>query len=150
MMMRARGLLVIQALLLAFAISCENGSGPSGDSGLQFTLSGQDTQAISAGEVGKFYIAVKNKGSSVAIVSCVRKANNLPDSTWSSSLCIGTKCFPPMIDSVVAEIEGGSTDTCLVDVQTGASGTALVTVELFDQADPAQQYEHTFSCTVTQ
>ena len=127
-------------------LSCDNGAGPSGEKGLQFTMVGQDIKTVAAGDVGQFQITVKNKGSSPVTLSYVRKSNNLPDTSWSSSFCVGVRCVPPAVDSVDSELGGGCTDTCLIDIQTGGSGTALVTFKMYDKADLEQRYEHTFTC----
>jgi hypothetical protein len=144
-----KGILFAIALSIGVFIisSCDNGAGPSGEKGLQFTLVGQDIKTVAAGEVCQFIVTVKNKGSSPVSLAYVRKSNNLPDTSWSSSFCVGVRCVPPAVDSVESELGAGCTDTCLIDIQTGGSGTALVTFKMYDKADPDQQLEHTFTCT---
>jgi hypothetical protein len=140
----------IASIVFFSGYSCDQGpNNPPADTGLVFSLLTQDVQTVSAGEAASFEVTVKNGNTSVVTVVCVRKSNELPDSSWVSSLCAGGNCFPAVVDTVSSNIGPGRTDQFIVDVFTGtAAGTARVGIEIYNQADSAERYERTFSCTV--
>jgi hypothetical protein len=126
-------------------------TGEPGEKGLKFTLVDQDTKSVLAGEMGSFRILIVNKGPLPDTITCI-KNNALPDSQWSAFFCIGGRCFSATIDSADSgPMAVGSSDTCSLDMQTGMrAGSGQVTLKVYNKADPAQCYEHTFTCTVAQ
>lgn len=137
--------------VLFFFFSCDKGVDTSGDKGLIFTQLDQDAKTIAAETSVSFRVAVKNNDAALVSVVFVRTSIELPDSSWSSSLCAGGKCFPAFVDTVYTDIEAGRADTCDAAIQTGtAAGTARVAVRIYDKADSTRHFERTFSCSVVQ
>jgi|WetSurMetagenome_2_1015567.scaffolds.fasta_scaffold05725_6 hypothetical protein len=147
---RFTGILLTVAGILVFPY-CEPATGPDPEKGLTFTLADPVSQSVAAGAPGAFRIAVKNHGPSAVTITCIKKANSLPDSQWSAFFCAGGNCFGPMVDSVDAgPIAVGATDTSTLDIQTGNIGSGQAYFKIYSKEDPTQSYENTFTCTVAQ
>jgi hypothetical protein len=148
MIKRFTGILLAAAGVLIFSL-CEPATGPESGTGLTFTLADPESQSVAANATGVFRIAIKNNEPSPVSFTCIKNADPFPDASWSASICIGVNCFSPLADSVDGgPLAVGATDTCSVDVQTGAGGSAQVHFKIYSKEDPAQSYENTFTCAV--
>ena len=126
-------------------------TGESVKSGLDISLVGANSKSAAAHDNTQFFVAVKNNGPSPVLITYVKNVVSLPNTDWLVSFCIGSNCYSPKVDSVesVVAIPVGSTDSCSIDISTGAAGgTAVVVFKIYNKADPAQKFEQTFSCTV--
>ena len=138
----------IAPLVFFSGFSCDQGPNDfPADTMLAFSLITPDTITVTPGEVACFHVSIANRGSSIATVKCIRRSNDLPDTSWVSSLCIAGRCFPGIVDSVQADILPARTDAFTVEIFTGTGpGTARVNVLIFNLADTAEKFERTFSC----
>ena len=120
-------------------------------SGLDISIRGSNSKSAATHDYAQFVVAVKNNGPSPVVLTYVKKVVSLPNTDWLVSFCVGSNCYSPKVDSVdsALPIPVGCTDTCSLDISTGAAGgTATVVFKIYDKADPAQKLEQTFSCTV--
>jgi hypothetical protein len=92
----------------------------------------------------------KNTGSTSLNVTFARILNSLPDSTWSTSMCVGTNCYSSAVDTVPPRnqppitIGPGLQDTLLIDFYGSTIGTGTVVIKVWVNANPAIFASDTF------
>lgn len=93
---------------------------------------------------------LKNITTTPLHIKMVRLQNNLPDSTWSSSMCLDIACFPPGLDSATTMLPNFSAispgDSIVVDIiffhvgSVPGTATALVKYATMDDSQVELQW----------
>lgn len=88
------------------------------------------------------YGILTNTGTTTQTFKLVRVVNNLPGSSWYSSMCLGVNCYPPALDTVPPRgapsetLAPGQTDTLTLDVLGITPGMATVVIKAFVDGSP--------------
>jgi hypothetical protein len=100
----------------------------------------------SVGATLTFHIDITNNLSEEVTVAVVRTQNDLPPD-WTSSICMADACYPSTLDSVLTNIEFGSTPLAVAEtrelkmiVQSSLTtpGVANMQVRVFNFRNPAE------------
>lgn len=100
------------------------------------------------------YAYVKNTGTSPIGVRFQRTVNQLPNDSWTSSICVGV-CYAPFVDMVPLEgedahmLEPGQVDTMDITYDAPTLGSSHVVIRMFVDANPSQYIERDFDLNVT-
>ena len=102
----------------------------------EFHIEDDLIQHIEVDSVAAFDGFVTNTTQDIIQIAFVRTQNYLPES-WSSTMCVGTSCYPSFIDSVAVSFNPGESKDFIVDIIAySIEGTANVQVAIFDLAFP--------------
>ncbi len=102
------------------------------------------------------YAYFRNNGSVPVDVRFMRTVNQLPDASWSSSICVGL-CYAPDIDVVPLiganpepplTLIPGEQDTMDITYYSPTLGTSHVVVRMYREDDPDQYVERNFDLVV--
>ena len=103
------------------------------------------------GQTIVFYNYLINNLTSPLNFRVIRMQNALPDTNWSSTICVGDSttglCYPPWVDTtLVHTIPASGTEPILLDVFTSPStpGEAQITLRIENADDPSEFAEATF------
>lgn len=98
------------------------------------------------------FVDIHNISGQNLNLDVIRSQNDLPNTTWSTSLCVGTLCFASFLDTIDAPLYFGPLlpDSILdfhiqVNTDPAVAGTAVVTVKVENQNDPADTVALTFT-----
>jgi len=92
----------------------------------------------------------KNTSSAQQSFKFVRVVNNLPASDWSSSMCVGSYCYPSTADTVPPRgapqvlLAPGALDTLFIDVIGRTPGTAKIVIQCYLTTNPSNFIVDTF------
>lgn len=96
------------------------------------------------------YGVLTNNSSTAQTFKLVRLVNNLPGSSWYSSMCIGVNCYPPSADTIpprgapALSIGAGMTDTLTVDIAGSTPGIATLIIKAYVDGSPNTFMADTF------
>jgi hypothetical protein len=79
----------------------------------------------------------------------IRIVNNLPDTTWSSQMCVGSSCYPSFLDTIPPggdsiNLSPGASDTLFIDVLGHTQGLGTIVMKVFLLSAPTQSVVDTF------
>ena len=85
--------------------------------------------------VGVFYGSIINTSSDNINIRILR-AENVTNTGWTSSICIGSLCYSNWVDSVNVNIVSGDSADFSIYVWTNGQGESSIELEIFDIASP--------------
>ncbi len=108
----------------------------------------------SPGELIVFHNNLINNTASPLNFRVIRTVNNLPDSLWGSSICVGDSatglCYPPWVDTTMVHVLLGSQSVpILLDVTTDPNtpGEATITLKVENADNPGEFVEQSFTAS---
>ena len=94
-----------------------------------------DEVLVGEDSVGVFYGSIINTSFEDINIRILR-AENVTNTGWTSSICIGSLCYSDWIDSVNVNIVNGDSADFSIYVWTNGQGESSIELELFDIAFP--------------
>ena len=94
-----------------------------------------DEVLVGEDSVGVFYGSIINTSSENINIRILR-AENVTNTGWTSSICIGSLCYSNWVDSVNVNIVSGDSADFSIYVWTNGQGESSIELEIFDIASP--------------
>jgi hypothetical protein len=92
----------------------------------------------------------RNTGTTSLNFTFARILNSLPGTDWTTSMCAGTNCFSPALDTIPPRgiqpitLSAGQQDTLSIDFNGISIGTGTVIIKVWVNANPADFVVDTF------
>ena len=103
---------------------------------LTFDVNYASNEVLVGGDsVGVFYGSIINTSSENINIRILR-AENVTNTGWTSSICIGSLCYSDWVDTVNVNIVNGDSADFSIYVWTNGEGESSIELELFDIAFP--------------
>jgi hypothetical protein len=96
-----------------------------------------------------FKATIKNLSNESVSFTVVKSSQNLPEN-WTTSICVGERCFPPFADTVIAGLlEANETASIELDIDTDGKtqGVAKIDLSVYPIDKPAEAIKKTFTLT---